>query len=85
MLARTTICLLALACIMAGVEARSTTPDIPGLSSGVLVATMEIFGADNVSITVAYPFSGMFINSSRMDLEVGKTYTLILVEQREED
>ena len=84
MLARTMMCLLALACILAGAEARSTTPDIPGLGSGVLVATMEIFGADNVSVVVAYPFSGMFINSSRMNLDVGKTYTLILVEQREE-
>ena len=84
MKARTIICLLALACLLAGVEARNVTPSIPGVEGATLIATVELLGAENISIVVGYPFSGMLMNTSRLPLDVGKRYTLILIEQEEE-
>ena len=83
MQARTIICLLALACLLAGVEARNITPSIPGAAGGTLRATEDTIGAENISIVVGYPFSGMLMNTSRLPLDVGKRYTLILIEQEE--
>ena len=80
MLARAIICLLALACLLAGVEAKQSTVEVPDIKLGELKNTMEIIGAENVSVTVGYPFSGMLINSSQIDINPGKKYVLLLIE-----
>ena len=85
MLARTIICLLALACIMAGAGASAYSDTLNSLSGGTIVSTMEIIGASNVSMTVWYPFSGAEINSSKLKMDPGKRYVILVVEQKTGD
>ena len=81
MLARTIICLLALACIILAGAGAGYSDTLNSLSGGTIVSTMEIIGASNVSMTVWYPFSGAEINSSKLKMDPGKRYVIIVVEQ----
>ena len=81
MLARTIICLLALACIILAGAGAGYSDTLNSLSGGTIVSTMEIIGASNVSMTVWYPFSGAAINSSKLKMDPGKRYVVIVVEQ----
>ena len=86
MLARVIVCLLALACIMAGAGASGYSDILNSMSGGTIISTMEIIGASNISMTVWYPFSGAEINSSKLKMDPGKRYVILVVEQeREED
>ena len=81
MLARVIICLLALACILAGAGASGYSDILDSMSGGTIISTMEIIGASNISMTVSYPFSGAEINSSKLAMDPGKRYVIIVVEQ----
>ena len=81
MLARTIICLLALACIILAGAGAGYSDTLNSLSGGTIVSTMEIIGASNVSMTVWYPFSGAEINSSKLKMDPGKRYVILVVEQ----
>ena len=81
MLARTIICLLALACIILAGAGAGYSDTLNSLSGGTIVSTMEIIGASNVSMTVWYPFSGAEINSSKLKMDPGKRYVVLVVEQ----
>ena len=81
MLARTIICLLALACVLAGAGASGYSDILDSMSGGTIISTMEIIGASNISMTVWYPFSGAEINSSKLKIDPGKRYVILLVEQ----
>ena len=86
MLARTIICLLALACIILAGAGAGYSDTLNSLSGGTIVSTMEIIGASNISMSVSYPFSGAEINSSKLKMDPGKRYVVLVVEQeREED
>ena len=85
MLTRTIICLLALACIILAGAGAGYSDTLNSLSGGTIVSTMEIIGASNVSMTVWYPFSGAEINSSKLKLEPGKRYVVLVVEQKIKD
>ena len=80
MLARTIICLLALACILAGAGASEYSDTLKSMSGGTIIGTMEVIGASNISMTVWYPFSGAEINSSKLKIDPGKRYVILLVE-----
>lgn len=79
--ARVLLCILALACIMAGTGASGYSDILNSMSGGTIVSTMEIIGASNISMTVSYPFSGAEINSSKLAMDPGKRYVVLVVEQ----
>ena len=79
--ARALLCLLALACILAGAGASGYSDILDSMSGGTIVSTMEIIGASNISMTVGYPFSGAEINSSKLKMDPGKRYVVLVVEQ----
>ena len=85
MLARVIICLLALAYILAGPGASGYSDILDSMSGGTIISTMEIIGASNVSMTVSYPFSGAEINSSKLKMDPGKRYVVLVVEQKIEE
>ena len=85
MLARTIIYLLALACILAGAGGSGYSDILDSMSGGTIISTMEIIGASNISMTVSYPFSGAEINSSKLKMDPGKRYVVLVVEQEQEE
>ena len=85
MRARALLCLLALACILAGAGASGYSDILDSMSGGTIISTMEIIGASNISMTVWYPFSGAEINSSRLAMDPGKRYVVLVVEQKIEE
>ena len=83
MRARTLLYLLALACILAGVEAKHQDSDTQDNKIGDIKSTIEILGAENITVVIGYPFSGMLINSSSLRIDPTKKYMLILVEKED--
>jgi len=80
MQARTLLCLLALACLLPGTEARQQNTDTPDNKIGDIKSTIEILGAENITVVIGYQLSGAIINSSSLRIDPTKKYMLMLVE-----
>ena len=80
MLARTIICLLALACIMAGVEGKSQESILPEIASGRLVSTLDLFFTESIGVIMTYPGSNESYSTSNLTLDPGKEYMIFVVE-----
>lgn len=80
MQARIILCLLALACLMAGAEAKQQNPELPDIKLGEIRNTVDIIGAENLTLTVGYAFSGMMLNTTRLPIDPTKKYVLMLIE-----
>ena len=80
MLARTIICLLALACILAGAEGKSQESILPEIASGKLITTLELFFTDSIAVIMTYPGSNESFSTSNLTLDPGKKYEIFVVE-----
>ena len=80
MLARTIICLLALACILAGAEGKELNTVDPVLASGKLITTLELFFTDSIAVVMTYPGSNESFSTSNLTLDPGKKYEIFVIE-----
>ena len=80
MLARTIICLLALACILAGAGGKELNTVDPVLASGKLITTLELFFTDSIAVIMTYPGSNESFSTSNLTLDPGKKYEVFVIE-----
>ena len=85
MLARVIICLLALACIMPGVQAFTGSDLLDDLRGGTVIALTDFQGAESLSITIGYMLSGAEVNSTKLQIDPTKKYVLLVVEKEKEE
>ena len=84
MLARGLITLLALACILAGVEGSEAKEDLSDKAIGTMIRTLELQYTQCISVVVTYMGGNETFSTSNLTLDPGKKYTLILVEMHED-
>ena len=82
--ARAIICLLALACILAGAEGKSQENILPEIASGKLISTLDLFFTESIGVIMTYPGSNESFSTSNLTLDPGKKYEIFVIEILEE-